>query len=252
MQGQSPAGFGHLHQRQHAFLHARARGCRDDDHAAFLRCGLLDRTSDFFTDHRSHRAGEKTEVHDRDHRRHAFDAQPTGDHRVVQSAALALLLDLFAVVGKAQRIGGYHVGVGFLEAPGIGEILDALARSHQKMMTAGRTDVEVLFEIQLVQHRVAGRTLGPHAFGHVIAFVLRTKSWFVKNSHDDDGRTPGFSAPCGGILPSHDRYDNYVFKSVRVQNFRAFVYRRPGGEYVVDQHSPCRRILSQQRFSVSR
>lgn len=51
-------------------------------------------------------------------------------------------------------------------------------------MAARWAHVEILLQIELVQHGIAGRTFCPHAFGHVVAFFLRAETWFIENSHD--------------------------------------------------------------------
>lgn len=235
MKSERAAGLGHLHQRQHAFLHARTGGGGNDDDAALFGRGEFDRAGDFFPDHRSHRAGEKLEIHHRDHGGLALDAEASGDDGIIELGTGALLFDFFRVFREAQRVGGNEVRVELLEAAFIGQIGDAIARAVEEMMATGRTDIEILLQVQLVQHGLARRTFRPHAFGHVVAFFLRTETGSIENSHGGVCWIGAAVACCGPSLASHDGYDNYVFMLIPGQNLRAFLDRGAGGEDVIDE-----------------
>src|SRR5277367_2101295 len=55
--------FRELHQADDAFHHASASGTGDDDERLFLIERAVYRARDLFTDHRAHRAADKSEFH---------------------------------------------------------------------------------------------------------------------------------------------------------------------------------------------
>lgn len=56
-------------------------------------------------------------------------------------------------------------------------------RTDQKMMGAVLADVEILMELQIVDHRIAIRTLVPQAFRHVFTAVQASEVGFAENAH---------------------------------------------------------------------
>ena len=63
MAGEGAAGFCHLHETQHSFVHAGAAGSGHDNDSRTFVGAVLDGARDSFTDDRAHGCGEKTEVH---------------------------------------------------------------------------------------------------------------------------------------------------------------------------------------------
>ncbi len=124
--GECAAGFRHLHEREHAFLHACAGGGGNDYHSAFFGDGGFNGAGDFFPDNRTHGPGKEFEIHHRDHGGFAVDVESAGDDGVVHFCALAETVDFIFVACKVQRVCGEQTGIGFLEAAGIGEEEDAI------------------------------------------------------------------------------------------------------------------------------
>ena len=62
MHGSGGRNFGHLHQREHAFLHARAAAGRHADERDSALRGFLEGMSNFFSHHGTHRAAQKREI----------------------------------------------------------------------------------------------------------------------------------------------------------------------------------------------
>ena len=54
-------------------------------------------------------------------------------------------------------------------ALGIEKRVQPFAGTNAEMVAARGANVEILFEIGAVQHRFAGRALGPETFGHGLA-----------------------------------------------------------------------------------
>src|SRR5207248_5921178 len=76
------AGLGHLHQTEHAFIHASAAGGRDDDDCNAFGRGKLDHAGNAFAHHRTHGGGKKSEIHHRDRDFHAFKHSVTTQDRI--------------------------------------------------------------------------------------------------------------------------------------------------------------------------
>src|SRR5260221_23288 len=124
---------------------------------------------DALADHRAHRATHEVELEGRAHQAERLD-RPLHHHQRVALGGLLLrlgeTLDVAARVAEFQRIERQHFGAD-LEAPvRIEQHIEPRARAEALVMSALRADVEVLLEIGAVEHRVAGRALGPQAFGH--------------------------------------------------------------------------------------
>jgi len=182
--GEGAAGFRHLHERKHAFLHARAGGCGNDDDAAFFLNRGFDGAGDFFTDDGTHGTGEEFEIHHGDHRRLVVDREATGDDGVVETGFFAEDGGLFGVTLEIERVGGNEADFRFLKAVRVREQGDAIAGVHQEVMAAMIANVVVLLELKRVDHRVTVRTFDPETFRHVIAAVVGAEAGFAENAHE--------------------------------------------------------------------
>jgi hypothetical protein len=58
---------------------------------------------------------------------------------------------------------------------------------HEEVVAAGRTDVKILLEFQVMDHAATIRALVPEAFRHVIAAVARVQVGFAENAHENGG-----------------------------------------------------------------
>ena len=75
--------LGHLHQREHAFLHPRAAGRRKHhDRQPALEC-VVHQQRDLLADHHAHAAAHEAEIHDRQRDLVPFDLRGPGNDRVV-------------------------------------------------------------------------------------------------------------------------------------------------------------------------
>ena len=63
---QGPGDLGHLHQAEHAFLHAGAAAGTNHKHRQTLLGGGFDQPGELLAHHRAHAAPHKAEVHDAD------------------------------------------------------------------------------------------------------------------------------------------------------------------------------------------
>ena len=87
--------LGHLHEGEHALLHARAAGRGNADQRNTLRDRGLGGTGEPLADDRSHRSAKKAEVHRRHHTWLTLDRQGRRDDRLGRALRL----------GRADPIG---------------------------------------------------------------------------------------------------------------------------------------------------
>ncbi len=80
--GDRRGGLGHLHQREQAFLHARATRGGDADEGQALLEGRTCAAHEALAHHRAHRAAEEVELEAGDHHRQALDRAAHHHHRV--------------------------------------------------------------------------------------------------------------------------------------------------------------------------
>ena len=72
--------------------------------------------------------------------------------------------------GKVEGVDGFQAGVHLLEGGGIDEVGDAVAGGKRVVVVALGADVQVLLELELMDHAAALRAFGPEALGHVGLF----------------------------------------------------------------------------------
>jgi hypothetical protein len=76
---------------------------------------------------------------------------------------------ILARILELQAVHRQHLGAD-LEAPfRIEQPVQARARADALVVAALRADIQVLFQVSAVEHRAAGRALGPQALGHLLA-----------------------------------------------------------------------------------
>src|SRR5438105_715908 len=161
--------FGHLHQREKAFLHARpARGGEAQERQPFVARGLH-RTHETLADDRSHRAAEEAELEGRGHQRHRLD-RALHHHERVGLAGLLLrfreALAVLAAVLELERVERHDLGSELRAPLRIEEEVEPLARREPVVEAALGTDMEIVLEVGEVQHRLARRALAPQALGN--------------------------------------------------------------------------------------
>ncbi len=160
---QRDGGLRHLHQREHAFFHARAarRRAHDDRQLALARA--FEQAREAFADDGAHRAAAKVEVHHAQRDRQIADRGEAAHDAFGELRFLAVALELLRIrrlVGPAQRIARNDLGAD-LDEVGIDQHRDAIERVHAKVMFARRAHEQILREVRPVEHRRALRTLRP-------------------------------------------------------------------------------------------
>ena len=132
--------FRHLHERNQAFLHARAARAGEQHQRQTLFGGMLGQARDALAHHRAHRAHEERGIHHANRHAHASDAAHTAAHALAQTRLLSHAADFVQVTGEIERVGFGHVGAfGFkpaLEAFRVKHACQALGRRHAEMMAA--------------------------------------------------------------------------------------------------------------------
>ena len=137
----------HLHQAQHAFLHARATAGDDGDERYAPIGRELQREGHLLADDAAHAAAHEREVEDRQDAVASVDARGAGHDRLVQAGLAARQLESIAIrdaIGKDQRIDRDEARVTCLERLGIGEQVDPLAGGQLEVIAAGAANAIAL------------------------------------------------------------------------------------------------------------
>ena len=136
-------GLGHLHQRQHAFLHPHAAARHHRHHRLLPAGGVFQGGRHFFAHHAAHRAAHKGEIqHDEGHF-HALDFAAPGHRRLGDAGAVLFLGEQLAEpagAGKGEGGDGGEVLVGFAESAAVGQQLDAFPGGDGVVKAAERAD----------------------------------------------------------------------------------------------------------------
>ena len=163
--------FRHLHERNQAFLHARAARASEQHQRQALFGGMLGQTRDALAHHRAHRAHEERGIHYANRNAHACDAAHAAAHALAQARLLSHAADFVQVAGEIERVGFGYVGAfGFkpaLEAFRIEHARQALGRRHAEMMAALGAHFVIGEHALRVGNAVALRTRDPRVVAHV-------------------------------------------------------------------------------------
>lgn len=81
-----------------------------------------------------------------------MDIESTRDDGVVHMCALAEAVDFIFVTIEVERVCGEQTGIGFFETAGIGDEEDAIHGVQKEMKAARWADLEILFELDGVNH----------------------------------------------------------------------------------------------------
>ena len=130
---------------------------------------MLDRAHEFLADHRAHGTAEKPKLECAGDHVKPLEFSGHDDDRVALAGLLlSLHQPVFVALGilEFERILGLDLGRNLGGGPGIEKFHDALAAVDAHVMAALRTDIQIALDLGFVQHGIAGRTLGPQAFGH--------------------------------------------------------------------------------------
>src|SRR5581483_393266 len=148
-----------------------ARGADADE-----RQLLLDRDAhpahEALADHRAHRPAHEVELECRAHQAERLDRALHHHQRIALGGLLLRLRQALGIAPRIlelERIERQHLGAD-LEAPvGIEQRIEARPCAEALVVAALRADVQVLLEVRAVEHRIAGRALGPQALGDALA-----------------------------------------------------------------------------------
>ena len=136
----------------------------------------FDGASDFFADHRAHRAADESKFHRAADHGAAVDAAFGGKDGVFHAELVLRVFQALGVglgVGEMQRIVRGEVGVEFLVLLVVEKQFEAAAGAEPEMVIALGADVPVCVEILLPDDGAAGAALRPQAFGADAALVHR-------------------------------------------------------------------------------
>jgi len=158
-------GLGHLHQREDAFLHARAPGRSDQDDRQLQFQRPVDRAAELFPDHRPHTPAHKAEIEDTEHHTAPVD-QAFADDKGIFPARL-FLVGLHAIsiglgVLEGQGILGFEFSIPFFEGTEIDEQSDPLSDRDREVILALRADLVIPVDLLAVDDFPAVIALEPH------------------------------------------------------------------------------------------
>ena len=164
----------HLHEREHAFVHAGTAAGADDDDREPLRGRALDGAGDFFTDDTAHRRGEKSEIHHGDAHPFSLDAAETGDDGVALAGGLLVFFQAVGVAGLAgefERVHGGELRVVLLETAVVRQQLDTVERGEREVVLALRADAGIALDFEVVDDLTTAGTFRPKAGGQFTFFA---------------------------------------------------------------------------------
>ena len=159
-----PRNLGHLHQAEHALLHAGTSGGANDQEGKVTLGGLFHQACDLLPHHGSHGATHEAKIHDR--QCHGDTLHPTKpcDDGVVQPRsrlAFAQPVGIGTPVFEQQRIGGNQFFVERLKTSRIGNHRDALLTVNAVVVPTVGANAGVGLEILHVDHLATLRTFAP-------------------------------------------------------------------------------------------
>ncbi len=179
------ARLGHLHEREHPFVHASPAARADDDHREPASRRPLDRAGDFFADDAAHGCCEKLEIHHRDAHFLSGDAAGAADDGVLLSRGDLILLEPVCVARLAcefQRIHRRKTRIVLDESALIDQERDAVRSGDAEVVLALGADAIIVLQFQVVDDFATAWALGPKP-RRKLAFFVRSKDGLVKNSH---------------------------------------------------------------------
>ncbi|MBA7468829.1 hypothetical protein ES707_04084 [subsurface metagenome] len=154
----------HLHQRQDAFLHARAAGRGEHDEGRLLLQRELHAAHHRFARGHTERAAHEIEILHGDDDGRALELAVADLHRVIQSglgAGILQAIDIFALVAEFQGIGGNLGQRDVVPRLVVEDRLQPRHRAHAHVVVGPGDDELVGLDI-LVEHELSGiRTLDP-------------------------------------------------------------------------------------------
>src|SRR5215472_1114424 len=119
--------------------------------------------------HRAHRSAHEIELENRDHQRYGFDTALNDDQGVGFPGFLQRGGEAFRIflgVLELEAVDWQDLRADLVPGFRIEQLIHAFARRDAAMMVALGTNVQVLFEIGAIEHRLASRTLYPQTFGY--------------------------------------------------------------------------------------
>ena len=167
--GQRGIGFGHLHQAQQPFLHARASGGGEANKRHLLVNGRVHAAHKALAHHRAHAAAHEVKLKAGCHHAHAVyraahDHQRVGLTGVFQRLFQAL--GVFAAVLELEGVHGQHLLANFIAAFVVQKHIEPRPRPNAMVVAARGAHVLVLFQIGFVEYGLATRAFDPQPLRH--------------------------------------------------------------------------------------
>src|SRR5665213_2124139 len=196
--------LGHLHEREHALLHARAAGCGDQHQRVLPLEGALSEPGDLRTNYRAHRAAHEREIHHAEIYWHSAKIPGNGHERVIVASVRQRLLESRRIFRETDRVHRANLDVQLVVAVVVEQQIYVIHRTNATMEVAIRADIEITNEL-LAKIGVAARlALFPGVWRYLEFFASRLPGLplFPKPSHS--GNLADWSVPGKRGGPARD------------------------------------------------
>jgi hypothetical protein len=118
--------------------------------------------------HRAHRAAHEIELEGSGDDRHGLDGALHDNQRIALAGRLVGFHQAIRVglgILEFQAVDRHHLGTDLEAAFRVEQQVQALARIQAVVVAALGANLQVVFEVGRIEHRLAGRALAPQAFG---------------------------------------------------------------------------------------
>ena len=165
---QRRGGLRHLHQRRQTFLHSGAAARRKTYEGQILIAATLHSAHKALANHRAHRTTQEPKLECCHNHRHVLDG-PLHHYQRIVLVGLGFgrlkPLCIAPAVNKLQEINRLNFGSDLESTVRIESQIDAFASGYSVVVTAFRTDVEILVQVRTIKHRFANFAFAPQPFG---------------------------------------------------------------------------------------
>ena len=171
-------GLGHLHQGEHALLHAGAAGSGDDHQRDLLLQRAAGQPGDLLPDDRAHGPAHEREVHHAEIERKPIELGGAGVERIAVPGLLPGGLQTVGIVLELERVGRAKPGIQLAPGSRIGQERDVIFGADAAVLAALGTDVERLLELLPDVDVPAAVALLPGVGRNLQPFTLR-RPWLA-------------------------------------------------------------------------
>src|ERR1043166_2519980 len=145
--GEDGGDFGHLHEREHAFLHTRTARRRNHDQWILSLERSLTEAGNLLADHRAHRSAHEGEIHDTNVDRQRVERTGARQEGVGLAGIGDSLLEALRIVGKAERVSGPEVDLDLLHRAFVEHDVAIVAGANATVIVAVGANVHIPLDL---------------------------------------------------------------------------------------------------------